>query len=144
MADEKDENGKPTGSPLPPKRKKRKPWVIVVDVISGIVVFCSCAVIVNVTYLNVNFNEHRCLEFYADKLCITTKYLSNITRMVTHKSASKLISLAIIGEAKKLLVESRMTVSQIADKLGFPNVSSFGKYFKKEVGVTPTKFRHTL
>ena len=57
MADEKDENGKPTGSPLPPKRKKRKPWVIVVDVISGIVVFCSCAVIVNVTYLNVNFNE---------------------------------------------------------------------------------------
>lgn len=94
--------------------------------------------------VNTNFRKHRCLEFYADKLCITTKYLSNITRMATHKSASKLISIAIIGEAKKLLVESRMTVSQIADELGFPNVSSFGKYFKKEVGITPTKFRHTL
>lgn len=87
--------------------------------------------------------EHR-LEFYAEKLCVTPKYLSVVCRKVTTHSAGKLVMYAIIGEAKRLLLESHLTVSQIAIELGFPNQSSFGKYFKKEIGSSPVVFRQSI
>ena len=87
--------------------------------------------------------EHR-LDFYADHLCMTAKYLSVVCRNVTTHPAGKMIVYAIIGEAKRLLLESHLTVSQIAADLGFPNQSSFGKYFKKEIGITPSKFRQSV
>ncbi len=88
-----------------------------------------------------NFKEKHRLDFYADKLCVTPKYLSAVTRTVTNKSASKLIAFFLIGEAKKMLIASEMSISQVAMELGFPNQSSFGKFFKKEEGMSPSEFK---
>ena len=85
-------------------------------------------------------HEHR-LEFYADQLCVTSKYLSVVCRQITRHTAGKLIMYFVISEAKKLLLESHLSIQQITIELGFPNQSTFGKYFKKEVGISPSQFR---
>ena len=90
-----------------------------------------------------HFREEHRLNFYADKLCVSTKYLSSVTRNVTHNSAGRFITYFIITEAKKLLIESQYSVSQIGYRLGFPTQSAFGKYFKKEIGLSPSQFRES-
>ena len=87
--------------------------------------------------------EHR-LDYYAIHLFVTAKYLSAVCRKVTTHPAGKMIVYAIIAESKRLLLDSHLTVSQIATELGFPNQSSFGKYFKKEIGMTPSEFRQSI
>ncbi|HCE48217.1 MAG TPA: AraC family transcriptional regulator, partial [Prevotellaceae bacterium] len=91
-----------------------------------------------------NFKEKHRLEFYADKLCVTPKYLSAVTRAATNKSAGKLIAFFLMGEAKKMLIASEMTIAQVATELGFPNQSGFGKFFKKEEGLSPSEFRQRI
>ena len=91
-----------------------------------------------------NFKEKHRLEFYADKLCVTPKYLSAVTRAATNKSAGKLIAFFLMGEAKKMLIASEMTIAQVATELGSPNQSGFGKFFKKEEGLSPSEFRQRI
>lgn len=85
--------------------------------------------------------EHRDLEFYADKLCITPKYLSLVVKKASGHSPVKWIDNAVMIYARALLSTSTMTVQQVAAELHFPNPSFFGQFFKRHEGMTPKKFR---
>ena len=85
--------------------------------------------------------EHQ-LGFYADKLCITSRYLGTLVMSVSGVSAKEWIDRAIISAAKVQLRHSDRQTKQIADELKFPNVSFFCKYFKRLTGFTPRQYRN--
>lgn len=91
--------------------------------------------------LNENFRSEHQIGFYADKLCLTPKYLSLLIKQTSNRSVSEWIDYCIITEAKSLLRYSDLSIQQIAYSLHFPTPSFFGTYFKRHVGVTPGDFR---
>jgi AraC-like DNA-binding protein len=88
-----------------------------------------------------NFREQREVGFYADRLCLTPKYLSKVIKDSSGKSANSWIDDYVILEAKAMLKSTNMTVQQISDELNFPSQSFFGKYFKRIVGVSPKEYK---
>lgn len=85
--------------------------------------------------------EEHVVTFYAAKLFITPQYLSLILKELTGKSANKWIDDALIVEAKILLKAPQATVQQVADILHFSDQSTFGKFFKKHMGISPMEYR---
>jgi AraC family transcriptional regulator, transcriptional activator of pobA len=77
----------------------------------------------------------------ATTLNVTPQNLNAITRKVSGKSASELISEQVTLEAKRYLIHTDRTVSEIAFALNFSDPSHFVKYFKKLIGETPQSFR---
>lgn len=88
-----------------------------------------------------NFREHHNVDFYADKMALTPKYLSSLMKEISGISASLWINDYIVVEAKTLLKSSDMNIKQVADYLYFPNPSFFSKYFKQHTGLTPKEYR---
>ncbi|MBR4836945.1 MAG: AraC family transcriptional regulator [Bacteroidales bacterium] len=86
-------------------------------------------------------NEERSVGFYSNKLCISSKYLSQIIKSVSGFSAPDVISKYVILEAQHLLRHTDMSVKEISDQLNFPNHSFFYKYFKQHTGCTPNSYR---
>ena len=86
-------------------------------------------------------NKERSVGFYADKLCISSKYLSQIIKNVSGFSAPDIINKYVILEAQHLLRHTDLSVKEIADQLNFPNQSFFYKYFKSHTGCTPNSYR---
>lgn len=84
--------------------------------------------------------EHKPV-FYADKMCLTVRYLSKVLKQVTGKSLNTWVVNFSIIAAKKYLKSTTLTSSQIAEEMNFPNPSFFAKYFKKYTGITPMEFR---
>ena len=76
----------------------------------------------------------------APELHLSPKYLRDLLKQETGKTALELIHLYIISEAKNLLVAGDRSVSEIAYKLGFENPPYFFRLFKKEVGVSPKEY----
>lgn len=89
-----------------------------------------------------NYREQRDVEFYAGKLCITSRYLSAVCKEITGLTAKECINQHIIINARILLASTDMTVLQISDELNFANPSFFTQYFKKRTGITPKKYRN--
>lgn len=85
--------------------------------------------------------EQHVVSFYAERLCITPQYLSLILKDLSGKSANKWIDEALIVEAKILLRAPQATVQQVADVLHFSDQSTFGKFFKKHMGISPMEYR---
>ncbi|MBR4963933.1 MAG: AraC family transcriptional regulator [Alistipes sp.] len=88
-----------------------------------------------------HYREERLIGFYANKLCITPKYLSKLVKENTGRSAGEWIESHVILEARAMLQSSEMTIQQIATSLNFPNQSFFGKYFKRAIGLSPKQYR---
>ena len=88
-----------------------------------------------------HYKQHRTLAYYADLLCITPKYLSQVILHFSNRNAISFIEEYIITESKALLSSTTMTIQQIADSLNFPSQSVFGKYFKRIVGISPKQYR---
>ena len=88
-----------------------------------------------------HYREERLIGFYADKLCITPKYLSKLVKETTGLSAGDWIERHVTLEARAMLQSSDMTIQQIATSLNFPNQSFFGKYFKRATGISPKQYR---
>lgn len=84
----------------------------------------------------------RSVEFYAARQSITTRHLSSVVKTVTGKSASEIIALIVINEAKVLLNSSSKPVSEISSILGFSDQYSFSHFFKKHLGESPTQYRN--
>ena len=87
--------------------------------------------------------QHRNVGFYADKLCLTPKYLSKLIKNATGRSAPDWIDSYVILEAKNMLKYSNCTIKEIVYKLNFPNQSVFYKFFKSRTGMTPSEYRHS-
>lgn len=85
---------------------------------------------------------HREVAFYADRLCITTRYLSGIVRRMVHSSVKEFIDRAVVLEIKMLLQSTDLSVQEIAYRLRFPDQSYLGRYFKHHTGYSPTEYRH--
>ena len=86
-------------------------------------------------------NEERNMAFYADKLCLSPKYLSKLVKAQTGRSAPEWIDAFVIMEAKNLLKYSELSIKEIVYKLHFPNQSVFYKFFKDHTGMTPSDYR---
>ena len=86
--------------------------------------------------------EQREVAFYADRLCISTRYLSTIIRSVAHSTAKEFIDRSVVLEIKMLLGSTELSVQEIAYRLHFPDQSYLGRFFKKHRGVSPTEFRN--
>lgn len=91
--------------------------------------------------VNANAQYERQLSFYADKLCISPKYLCNVVRQTSGRTAKEWIDQAVVTYAKVLLRHDTMQVSRIADELNFANPSFFCSYFRRLVGCTPQEYR---
>ena len=78
----------------------------------------------------------------AYQLNLSPKYLSDLLKQETGKTALELIHLYVISEAKNLLVEGENSISEIAYRLGFENPPYFSRLFKKEVGVSPKEYKN--
>lgn len=87
--------------------------------------------------------EHRNVGFYAEKLCLTPKYLSKIIKSASGRSAPEWIDSYVILEAKNLLKYSGTPIKEIVYQLNFPNQSVFYKFFKAHTGMTPTEYRNS-
>lgn len=79
--------------------------------------------------------------YYADKLCITPKYLSSICKKQTGKTASDLIDEMTVNYIKQMLTSSEKSIKEIASDTGFDNLSFFGKFVRRELGVSPRDYR---
>ena len=80
-----------------------------------------------------NYTKERSISYYADLLCITPKYLSQVVRKVSGRFAGDWINDFVILEAKALLKSRKYTIQQVADMLNFANQSFFGKYFSEKI-----------
>lgn len=89
-----------------------------------------------------NYKKQRGLGFYADKLCLTTKHLSEVVKKASKKSANDWINEYVLLESKALLKSTTMTIQQISYELNFPSQSFFSKYFKQHVGISPKEYRN--
>lgn len=90
--------------------------------------------------LNSYSDKEREVQFYADKLGITPKYLSAVALEYSNKNASTWIDEYVTTKAKSLLRENQYAIKQVSELLNFPSQSFFGRYFKRIVGVSPRKF----
>lgn len=88
------------------------------------------------------FLRRRDVPWYAERLGCAEKTLHRSTLAVTGITAKALITGRVVLEAKRQLVHTQQPVQTIADGLGFDEASNFVKFFKREVGCTPSQFRN--
>ena len=86
-------------------------------------------------------DKHHNLDWYAEQLCLSTRYVANTVKQTLGMTASSCIERAIIQRAQTLLYTTTLSVQEIADQLGFQNQSHFGTFFKRHEGVSPAAFR---
>lgn len=84
------------------------------------------------------------VSFISERLNISSGYLSDLLKIESGKTALEHIHIYLISEAKNRLAGKDETISEIAYALGFENLSYFSRLFKKEVGVTPNKFKKQM
>jgi len=77
------------------------------------------------------------VQYLADKLCLSSAYLSDMLKSYTGLSAQQHIHEMVINKAKELLTISELSISQIAYELGFQHPQSFSRLFKKKTGISP-------
>lgn len=88
-----------------------------------------------------NHRRERMVGFYADKLCVTPKYLSKIIKDVSGQSAPEWINSFVILTSKHLLKHSELPIKEIAAEMNFPSQSFFFRFFKEHTGMTPSQYR---
>ena len=97
-----------------------------------------------ITLVSENYKEKREIGYYANKLCVSNKYLSSLLKQETGLTALQWIEKYVVLYAKSCLSSTSMTVQQISYELFFPSQSVFGKYFKRVEGISPKQYRQSL
>ncbi|KQO24888.1 helix-turn-helix domain-containing protein [Flavobacterium aquidurense] len=92
------------------------------------------------TLLKANFQKQHQVKFYADRLNVSTRILTQYIRSSTFKTPKQLIDEHLLLEAKRLLYWSNASSKEIAWQLGFETDSYFNRFFKKHIGKTPKEF----
>ncbi|MEO7766778.1 MAG: AraC family transcriptional regulator [Ferruginibacter sp.] len=94
--------------------------------------------------LETHISDYKQVSQYADMLNLSTYQLNAITKTTLGKTCSDLINEYIILESKRWLLATSNQVNQIADHLGYEDVSYFIRFFKKHAGFSPEAFRHNF
>lgn len=94
-----------------------------------------------IQYLKANYAKQITLEELADDFYISRYYLTRVFKKTTGFTIFEFIHSLRIVEAQRLLRETNLKVIDIAEKVGFTNVSNFGKVFKSVTGVSPLSYR---
>ncbi|MBU2927279.1 helix-turn-helix domain-containing protein [Winogradskyella psychrotolerans] len=90
--------------------------------------------------LRKNFFKERKVQFYANKLALSTHQLTKILLKDTGRSAKKHINEILISQAKSLLRSGRYNITEVATSLHYYNLEEFSRFFKKETGMTPLAY----
>lgn len=83
----------------------------------------------------------RSVQSYADELCVSPKYLTSVCRKQSGSTASELIASSVVSRIKQLLLYSDLSTKEVANEMGFDNLSFFGKYVRKHLGLSPNNYR---
>lgn len=97
-----------------------------------------------VSLVRENYRGERSVAFYADKMCITPKYLSQAVKDSMGRTALDVIDEFCIVECKTLLKSTNLTIDQISSKMNFLSGSLFGKYFHRITGMSPRAYRSSI
>ena len=86
--------------------------------------------------------QHHDVGFYADLFCLTPKYFSTLIQAETGHPAGHWIRQYLATQAKIMLrTEKEMRLNEIADELGFPDLATFSRYFRRETGISPSEYK---
>ncbi len=89
-----------------------------------------------------HYREHLSISEYASRLGVTAIHLNTLCRRLVGQSALAIVHQRLSLEAKRNLIYTTLTVSQIADLLGFSEPAYFTRFFKRLTGSTPNAFRN--
>jgi AraC-like DNA-binding protein len=84
------------------------------------------------------------VEFLADNLHVSPRYLSDMLRSLTGQNAQQHIHEKLIEKAKEYLMSTQLSVAEIAYQLGFEHPQSFNKLFKRKTNLTPVAFKQSF
>jgi AraC-like DNA-binding protein len=85
--------------------------------------------------------EHRDVGFYAAELCISPRYLSRVVHSVSGRTVVDYVNRMLIAEAAYLLRQTSLSITQIANRLGFAEVTTFARFFRRMKGMNPREYR---
>jgi AraC-like DNA-binding protein len=88
-----------------------------------------------------HYRESRSVAFYADKLCITTRYLTNIVQQHYGKSPKEAIDIYTVMQIRLDLLQLDITLTDLAYKYNFSSPSFFSDYFRRNAGCSPQEYR---
>lgn len=88
--------------------------------------------------------QERTVQFYAEKLLFTPKYLSRLIQDITQRSATDWITDFVMLEARHLLRKPDLSIKEVAYQLNFATPSLFARYFKKHAQCTPLEYRNGM
>jgi len=92
-----------------------------------------------------NCYRHHDVAYYADLFHLSAKYFSHVIRRETGQNALYWIHFYLAAKAKQVLyLQSELPLKNISDQLGFPDLPSFSRFFKKVIGITPSEWRENL
>lgn len=91
--------------------------------------------------LSSTYPKPRSVAWYADKLCLTPKYLSTVCKESSGETAGELINRYVVKDIDFLLKQRGKSIKEICNELEFPNLSFFGRYVKKHLGLSPKQYR---
>lgn len=94
-----------------------------------------------VKLLNENYTQHHQVAFYAEELCISAKYLTQISRRMVGRTPKQIIDERLVYEASVMLTKHDCSIQEISNKLGFIDQSYFGRFFKRFKNVSPQEYR---
>jgi AraC family transcriptional regulator, transcriptional activator of pobA len=88
--------------------------------------------------------ERKNITFLAKKLSISSKHLNEIIKKSTGKTSSEFVASIFMLEAKKLLMHTSLSVTEVADSLNYNDPSYFNKVFKRHFNITPNYFKNQM
>jgi AraC-like DNA-binding protein len=94
--------------------------------------------------VNQHCREQHQISYYAERLCLTERYLGTIVRQTSGTTAKEWIDRALIARIKVELRHTDKSVARISEEMNFPNPSFFSKYFKRLTQQTPAQYRSKL
>lgn len=96
------------------------------------------------SYIEENFQEDLSLDLLAEKVNLSTAYISRLIKKVTHKSFMEILLEVRMKAAKELLKDNKLKIAEIGNQVGYKDTSYFIQVFKKYYGLTPKEFKNII
>lgn len=91
-----------------------------------------------------NYKRPEGVDFYADRMNMSARNLNLICQAIFNKSVSEIVETRKLVEARQLLINTDLSISEIGYELGYNEKAYFTRVFTKKTGLTPTDFRNQM